>query len=440
MKEGSYRSHIESSLAHGWLGGWMLGIGVLVAGLAFSALFLRQDPLGPQLMVLFFPGLGVWLLYRMAQASRSVRRYGIARLFLSEAPRLGVPMRGWIRFDKGIGTTFCELRLRCTRLDTSDDSALEILLEEERRAIADGDGHIAFSFDLPPDLPISGKRCKWKLSVSPEEHGFDQTFELDVGEAQGEIVTAPQGVRSPRPIDYERAKQVKRLIAVAIVISVIPFAWTFFHTVREGQDSVPSIEATAEVWQRAVDADRLADLKAIAAKGFDVDTRTESGATALMLAGVNGRLETARWLVEQGADVNSRHLSTNPKDKGTTPLIMAGFGGNVELVELLLDAGAQPQTPDGVGRTSLHAAAWSGCVECIRKLYARGETLDHKAIGNRGETPLMIAASRNQIAAMETLIELGADPKAKDSHGKTPYDWAEFYKQNEAMAWLRARR
>ena len=39
---------------------------------------------------------------------------------------------------------------------------------------------------------------------------------------------------------------------------------------------------------------------------------------------------------------------------------------------------------------------------------------------------------------METLIELGADSRAVDSYGNTPYDWAEFFTQPEARALLRS--
>ena len=60
--------------------------------------------------------------------------------------------------------------------------------------------------------------------------------------------------------------------------------------------------------------------------------------------------ETARWLIEQGADVNARD------NIGRTPLQWAAEYGRAESVRLLMGAGADPTMQDSTGKTALDIA------------------------------------------------------------------------------------
>lgn len=188
-----------------------------------------------------------------------------------------------------------------------------------------------------------------------------------------------------------------------------------------------------------MDADRLDDLKAIAALGFPIDTQADNGSSALALAASKGNLPIAQWLVESGADIQQRNNQAKNSNYQTTPLMRAGYGGNANLVALLLARGAQATDTDAVQRTPLHFMAWGGCVECIRMLTERGAKLEARATGARGETPLMAAAGNGQLEAVKTLLALGADPNTKDSYGYNALGWAEFYKRTEVAEYLKAR-
>ena len=90
-------------------------------------------------------------------------------------------------------------------------------------------------------------------------------------------------------------------------------------------------------------------------RGVDVNGFDRGGLTPLMQAAFNGRLETARLLLEHGAEVNVRdHLS------GRTALIMAVSSGNPELVELLLAQGADVNAREQGGWTARQYAEKTG--------------------------------------------------------------------------------
>lgn len=67
----------------------------------------------------------------------------------------------------------------------------------------------------------------------------------------------------------------------------------------------------------------------------DVDERTEKGATALMVACMNGHAEAADALVRLGADVTIK-----TEKCGWTPLMFAAARGNAEIIHMLMEAGA----------------------------------------------------------------------------------------------------
>lgn len=64
----------------------------------------------------------------------------------------------------------------------------------------------------------------------------------------------------------------------------------------------------------------------------------EKGLTPLMVAAARGHLDTAKLLIERGADVNAR-----TKRHRTTALWLAGYAGRVPVIQMLL--GVEPGSP-----------------------------------------------------------------------------------------------
>jgi ankyrin repeat protein len=158
------------------------------------------------------------------------------------------------------------------------------------------------------------------------------------------------------------------------------------------------------------------------------------GSTPLVLAAEVNNLDVIKALVEAEADPNI------PTESGTTALMMASGVGTdvqrarepderamvVQTARYLVEHGADVNAAGQFGWTALHAAAYQGLNEDIEYLVSKGAKIDQK--DNFGQTPLSISLSvltkeigarRLQIPrrfrkeTAELLIKLGATPLAK---------------------------
>jgi uncharacterized protein len=159
------------------------------------------------------------------------------------------------------------------------------------------------------------------------------------------------------------------------------------------------------------------------------------GATPLALAAEVNNLDAIKVLVEGGADPKI------PTAKGTTPLILASGAGTdvqrarsieergiaVETAKYLVEHGVDVNAVGQFGWTALHSAAYQGLNDVIEYLVSKGANLETK--DELGQTPLSISLSiltkeagarrlqiprryRGEVAQL--LLNLGAKP-LKDS-------------------------
>lgn len=98
---------------------------------------------------------------------------------------------------------------------------------------------------------------------------------------------------------------------------------------------------------------------------------TDDGFTALHLAAYFGGLESARVLLERGADVGAE-ARNEELAHGVTPLHSAAAARQLELARLLLDHGADPNARSPQGHTPLEAALANEDDDLAALLHERG--------------------------------------------------------------------
>jgi len=190
---------------------------------------------------------------------------------------------------------------------------------------------------------------------------------------------------------------------------------------------------------------RIADM--LHQHGADIHVRDNWNRTLLLPASADGLVDTVRWLLNHGIDVNSPgydgwfalHEAVNSRhfqvaqillehkadvnarnDRGEVPLHLVacppGYGDRllIPMMELLLGHGADVNARDNEGSTPLYHSShtgdewrWpkTGTVEGTRFLLEHGASID--AVNNMGETPRQRAAEWDNIDIAEFLLEYG---------------------------------
>ena len=196
----------------------------------------------------------------------------------------------------------------------------------------------------------------------------------------------------------------------------------FARCLEEGADVHARNVERNTVLHHAVSADPSVTTLLLGA-GAEVNARNDAEATPLHSAVLHRNPGAVAALLEAGADLNASD------SRGRTPLFLAIYHGGAALVRALEEAGADPgvgspltevatvNPRDSEGRTPLHEAVESPPM--IRSLLQAGA--DVNARTRLGETPLHMAAERmRNSAAITSLVEAGAEVDARTIDGRTP--------------------
>jgi ankyrin repeat protein len=164
------------------------------------------------------------------------------------------------------------------------------------------------------------------------------------------------------------------------------------------------------------------------------------GLTALTFAAREGDLESARKLLDAGADINQA------TEYGWTPLLTAVNNRNYKLALLLVERGADVNRANKGGWTPLYLAVDNRNIEggdypvpkpdvdhldLIKGLMAKGANPNAKVKDNTltrtiftmqwffedGATPFIRASQSSDVALMKVLLDFKADPKAVTANG-----------------------
>ena len=179
----------------------------------------------------------------------------------------------------------------------------------------------------------------------------------------------------------------------------------------------------------------------------------KGGMTPLLYAARDGRLDTARRLLEAGADIEL------PEANGIRPLLMAALNNQLDVARLLVSKGASINGDDFWGRTPLWAAVEyrnldmnnveqddpkdngvdrAPVLEFIKELIAAGANVNARTrelpparrwlyslndvswVDFTGQTPFLRAALSGDTTTMKLLVQHGADPNLPTLAGTTP--------------------
>lgn len=167
--------------------------------------------------------------------------------------------------------------------------------------------------------------------------------------------------------------------------------------------------------------------------------------TPLLFAARSGDLESARLLIEAGADPNvttARHGNA---------LVIASAGGHEDMVRYLLEMGTDPNSADENGITSLHHAVGTGLsfvngvlydpvyrirpsnsLKLVKALLESGANVNAQITSDQilgpeeyaftmtGATPFLLAAASADVPIMRLLHDFGADLQLNTDEGITP--------------------
>jgi uncharacterized protein len=195
-------------------------------------------------------------------------------------------------------------------------------------------------------------------------------------------------------LKVESKFKVRALLRTYFVLCTLYFALV---PIVSGAERTPLIEA-------AKNTDRSA-LRALIAKGADVNAVEPDGTTALHWASYRDDVESADAILRAGAKVNSAN------DLGATPLWIASLNGSAAMVRRLLQADANPNAALLLGETPVMVASRSGSAEVVEQLLAKGANVNARAA--RGQTALMWAVAQNHPDVVKVLLARGADVHAK---------------------------
>jgi ankyrin repeat protein len=124
------------------------------------------------------------------------------------------------------------------------------------------------------------------------------------------------------------------------------------------------------VLMRTAETGDLDAVRKVIDEGADVNSKSESGVTALMTASGMGHAGVTRLLIEKGAD-------------NYTALMSAALTGKREIIEILLDAGADTNVKDLSGKTARDYALMKEHKDIAQLIEQRGSSEGASSEGGR---------------------------------------------------------
>lgn len=198
--------------------------------------------------------------------------------------------------------------------------------------------------------------------------------------------------------------------------------------------------SNVEPWAETLLFGSIEQVKRLVDGGFDPNSATNAGTTALMMAAPDAA--KMKLLIDRGANINAR-----AKTGYSALMVAAQYGESATAaLNLLLDHGAEVrvaarQKAPMFGATPLFLAAYSGNTEVLPRLHEAGDKLDEPMvlIGTSTTTAMAGAVRFGNLAVARKLLDMGVPADELERSGLTLLDRAVLGNQVEIARLLIAR-
>jgi len=171
-------------------------------------------------------------------------------------------------------------------------------------------------------------------------------------------------------------------------------------------------------------------LEYLLAQKVDVNKQDAKGRTAMSTASFAGYLEIVKSLVRSGADLDTLY---GPDE--FSALAAAVLQGHTDIALFLIQSGAEVNSKSTRGFTAAHNAAQEGNIVVLKALAEAGADLDVKG-GDYQTTPLGLAALKGHLEVVKFLAAEGVDLGATDKDGKTALTLAREFGRDDVVEFL----
>ncbi len=217
-----------------------------------------------------------------------------------------------------------------------------------------------------------------------------------------------------------QSDMVYKNIAVAVLMLASVNVQGIMQGVDEGEGS-RSYRSFSELnssqqeeidWFDSVRQGNLNNVKSLIDKNIDVNAKNTDGDTALLISVNQNDIDTAKMLVDHGADIYEGGVFCNAEgeikkyldkvDENIQNFMTAAKENNSELIRELSKAGTFVDVRDENSYTALMHAAARGSIETIKFLIAAGA--DVNVVSNSEDNAIMFAARNGQTDALRALL------------------------------------
>ena len=129
-------------------------------------------------------------------------------------------------------------------------------------------------------------------------------------------------------------------------------------------------------------------------------------ANLLCNAAYNGKVDSVKWLLNNGENANFSFTNTGENALHYTISKTSEINDRAEIVKILIAAGTDVNKKTLAGKPTL-------CF--MRDAYLKGES------------PLHRAAAYGNVTIIKMLLDAGAEPSMKDANGDTPISWGSWH-------------